>query len=90
MLKLIQSPRITSIFEAEQHVYSIPAAGTMPSRPWTLLTNARRVDLRTQAISLWKHYLDTDGDIVPHASIGVPEFRQMLMQPSGELIIEEL
>jgi len=90
MLRLVLTQRISSLFEAEQHVYSIPAAGTMPSRHWTSLTTERRVNLRSQAIKLWKHYLDSEGEVVSHPQIVIPEYRQMLTQLDGELIVEEV
>ncbi|HET6510847.1 MAG TPA: hypothetical protein VFH43_01550 [Candidatus Kapabacteria bacterium] len=69
MLRLILTQKISSLYEAEQHVYSIPAAGAMPSRAWTLLTNERRVGLRTKAIDIWKDYIDNDYRMVPHPAI---------------------
>jgi hypothetical protein len=90
MMRLVLEQRISTLWEAEQHVYGIPTAGVMCSRDWTSLTNARRVDLRTRAIEIWKNYLENDNSVVPHAPIKVPEYRQMLSQPSGELIVEEL
>ena len=90
MTRLLLEQRIGSMWEAEQHVYSIPSAGTMASRLWTSLTTERRVDLRTRAIGLWRYYLENDGAIVPHPPIVVPEYRDMLSQPDGELIVEEL
>lgn len=90
MLRLVLTQRINSLYEAEQHVYSIPAAGTLPSRAWTSLTNERRVSLRTRALSLWRDYLENDNRLVPHPPISVPEYRQMLSQPDGELIVEEV
>ena len=89
MLRLILTQKISSLYEAEQHVYSIPAAGAMPSRAWTLLTNERRVGLRTKAIDLWRDYLETER-MVPHPAIAIPEYRQMLTQPDGEMIVEEV
>lgn len=89
MLRLILTQKISSLYEAEQHVYSIPAAGAMPSRAWTSLTNERRVGLRTKAIDLWKDYLENEL-ITPHPAIGIPEYRQMLSQPDGEMIVEEV
>lgn len=89
MLRLILSQRISSLYEAEQHVYGIPASGAMPSRAWASLTNERRVSLRTRAISLWKEYLENEERIMNHPPILVPEYRQMLTQPDGEMIVEE-
>jgi hypothetical protein len=86
---LILEQRITSLWEAEQHVYSIPSAGTMPSRHWVSLTSERRVHLRSRAIDIWRSYLENEFALVPHAPIVVPEYRQMLTQPDGELIVEE-
>ncbi|GEM_PF-2208395 len=88
--RLLLEQRITSLWEAEQHVYGIPAAGTMPSRPWVSLTTERRVHLRSRAIEIWRNYLENDCAIIPHPPIAVPEYRQMLSQPDGELIVEEL
>jgi hypothetical protein len=90
MLRLILTQKISSLYEAEQHVYSIPATGAMPSRAWTLLTNERRVGLRTKAIDIWKDYLENDYRMIPHPAIGIPEYRQMLCQPDGEMIVEEV
>lgn len=90
MLRLVLEQKISTLWEAEQHVYGIPAAGVMCSRDWTSLTNARRVDLRNRAIELWKQYLEADNAVIPHPAIRVPEYRQMLTQPDGELIVEEL
>lgn len=90
MMRLVLEQKITSIWEAEQHVYAIPAAGVMCSRDWTSLTNSRRVALRTKAIEIWKSYLENDNAVIPHPPIRVPEYRQMLTQPDGELIVEEL
>jgi hypothetical protein len=90
MMRLLLQQRITSLWEAEQHVYSIPEAGTMPSRNWTSLTNDRRVGLRSRAIEIWKQHLENDYALVPHPSIMVPEYRQMLTHPDGELIVEEV
>ena len=78
------------MFEAEEHVYGIPMAGVAASREWASLAYARRVDLRDRAIRLWKHYLETEGNIVPHPPILIPEYRQMLSHPSGEMIVEEI
>ena len=86
---LLLEQRITSLWEAEQHVYGIPAAGTMPSRPWVALTTDRRVRLRSRAIAIWRAYLENDSEVIPHPHILVPEYRQMLTQPDGELIVEE-
>lgn len=89
MISLLLEQRITSLWEAEQHVYGIPAAGTMPSREWTALTSERRVHLRNRAIEIWRNYLEQE-NTVPHPTIIVPEYRQMLSHPDGELIVEEL
>lgn len=89
MISLLLEQRITSLWEAEQHVYSIPAAGTMPSREWTALTTDRRVHLRSRAIEIWQNYLENE-QAIPHPAILVPEYRQMLTHPDGELIVEEL
>ena len=86
---LLLEQRITSLWEAEQHVYGIPMAGTIPSHSWVSLTSDRRVHLRNRAIEIWRIYLETDGNIVPHPPIFIPEYRQMLMHPDGELIVEE-
>ncbi len=90
MLRLVLEQRISSLWEAEQHVYGIPAAGTMPSRHWTSLTSERRVHLRSRAIEIWKRYLENENAISPHPPIVIPEYRQMLSQPDGELIVEEV
>lgn len=90
MMTLLLEQRITSLWEAEQHVYGIPAAGTMPSRPWASLTSERRVHLRSSAIEIWQNYLENEYATIPHPPILVPEYRQMLSQPNGELIVEEL
>jgi hypothetical protein len=90
MLRLMLQQKITSIYEAEQHVYAIPPAGTLASRAWTALTNEHRVELRSRAISLWRKYLDSDGLLISHPPIVVPEYRQMLTQPDGEMIVEEV
>jgi hypothetical protein len=90
MLRLFLGQRITSLFEAEQHVYSIPAAGQMPSNSWTSLTHERRHSLRTRAVTLWKEYFENDGRPIVHPSIAIPEYRQMLTHPDGDLIIEEV
>ena len=82
--------RISTLWEAEQHVYGIPAAGTMPSIEWTRLTTDRRVVMRSRAIEIWKRYLENDGRVLPHPSLWVPELRQMLSHTGGELIVEEL
>ena len=89
MTKLLLEQRISSLWEAEQHVYSIPMAGTIPSRFWVSLTTERRVHLRTRAIEIWRNYLENNGATVPHPEIHVPEYRQMLTHPNGELIVEE-
>ena len=89
MLQLILQQKITSLYDAEQHVYAIPAAGTLASRNWTSLTNERRVNLRSRAITIWKDYLDNDGRLTTHPPIVIPEYRQMLTHPDGELIVEE-
>jgi hypothetical protein len=89
-LLLQQDQRISSLWEAEQHVYSIPAAGVMPSRPWTSLTTERRVGLRSHAIGIWKKYLENENALVPHPPILIPEYRQMLTHPDGDLIVEEV
>ena len=89
MLKLVIEEKITSLWEAEQHVYGIPEAGSMPSPDWTMLTTDRRVRLRGRAIDIWKQYLDNDFAIVPHPPILVPEYRQMLTHPDGDMIVEE-
>ncbi|MFI5201377.1 MAG: hypothetical protein ACHQNE_03220 [Candidatus Kapaibacterium sp.] len=86
---LLLEQRITSLWEAEQHVYSIPAAGTMPSRHWVALTSDRRVHLRSRAIEIWRNYIENDFATIPHPPILIPEYRQMLTQPDGELIVEE-
>ena len=86
----VMGDRIISLWEAEQHVYAIPASGEMPSRHWTMLTSERRVGLRSRAIEIWKRYLDEDGRTVPHPALEIPELRQMLSHPNGELIVEEL
>jgi hypothetical protein len=90
MLRLVLEQKISTVWEAEQHVYGIPAAGVMCSRDWTSLTNSRRVALRTRAIELWKQYLESDNAVIPHPPIRIPEYRQMLTQPDGEPIVEEL
>ncbi len=90
MLRLTLEQRISTLWEAEQHVYSIPPSGTMPSRHWTSLTSERRVHLRSHAISIWKYYLENENRITPHPPIVIPEYRQMLSQPDGELIVEEV
>jgi len=90
MLRLLLGERITTLFEAEQHVYAIPAAGQMPSSSWTSLTHERRHTLRSKAVSLWKNYLESDGMTIQHPSIAVPEYRQMLTHPDGDLIVEEV
>ena len=82
--------RIRTVWEAEQHVYGIPAAGTMPSSDWTILTTERRVNLRSRAIEIWRRYLENDERMIPHPAVGIPEFRQMLTHPNGEMIVEEL
>jgi hypothetical protein len=89
MTRLLLVQRITSLWEAEQHVYGIPEGGTIPSRPWVSLTNDRRVDLRNRAIEIWRSYLDSDGRLIAHPPIFIPEYRQMLTHPDGELIVEE-
>ena len=89
MMRLILQQRIASVWEAEQHVYSIPESGMMASQHWTSLTSERRVGLRSRAIEIWRNYLDNDEALVPHPPIIVPEYRQMLSQPDGELIVEE-
>jgi hypothetical protein len=89
MMRLILEQRITSLWEAEQHVYAIPPAGMMPSRHWTSLTSDHRVRLRSRAIEIWKRYLESENALVPHPPIVIPEYRQMLSQPDGELIVEE-
>jgi hypothetical protein len=48
------------------------------------------VSLRSRAIEIWKTYLENDHSLVPHPAILVPEYRQMLSQPDGELIVEEV
>ncbi len=90
MLSLLLEDRISSLWEAEQHVYAIPAAGTMPSRQWTALTFERRVNLRSRALEIWRDYLERDRAMTPHPPIAIPEYRQMLSHPDGELIVEEL
>lgn len=90
MLRLVLEQKISTLWDAEQHVYGIPTAGVMCSRDWTSLTNARRVALRNKAIEIWKNYLENDMALTPHPPIRVPEYRQMLTQPDGELIVEEL
>jgi hypothetical protein len=90
MLRLILGEKITTLFEAEQHVYSIPAAGQMPSSSWTSLTHERRHGLRSRAVSLWKEYFESDGRTIAHPPIVIPEYRQMLTHPDGDLIVEEL
>jgi hypothetical protein len=89
-LLLQQQQKISSLWEAEQHVYSIPAAGVMASRNWTSLTTERRVGLRSRAIEIWRNYLENENALVPHAPILIPEYREMLTQPDGELIVEEM
>jgi hypothetical protein len=89
MLRLLLQQRISSVYEAEQHIYAIPGAGTMPSRAWTSLTNERRVELRQRAITLWRRYLESEGRTQSHPPITVPEYRQMLTQPNGEMIVDE-
>src|SRR5436305_1166327 len=89
-LLLQQEQRISSLWEAEQHVYGIPAAGVLPSRPWTSLTTERRVGLRSRAIEIWRRYLEEENALVPHPPILIPEYRQMLTHPDGELIVEEV
>jgi hypothetical protein len=90
MIASFVDTRITTLWEAEQHVYGIPAAGTMPSEDWAALTTERRVGLRSRAIEIWTRYLDNDGRIVPHPPLRIPEFRLMLAHPDGEPIVEEL
>ena len=90
MLRLTLTQRISTLYEAEQHVYSIPAAGQFASSTWTSLTHERRHNLRTRAVSIWKEYLETEGTIAPHPAIAVPEYRQMLTHPDGDLIVEEV
>jgi hypothetical protein len=89
-LLLQQQVRITSLWEAEQHVYSIPAAGVMASRNWTSLTTERRVGLRSRAIEIWRNYLENESAVAPHPPILIPEYREMLTHPDGELIVEEM
>ena len=89
MLKLTIEEKITSLWEAEQHVYGIPEADTMPSPHWTSLPTERRVWLRSRAIEIWKRYLENDSAIVPHPPIIIPEYRRMLTHPDGDLIVEE-
>jgi hypothetical protein len=89
-MKTLTYERISTLWEAEQHVYGIPAAGTMPSNDWTKLTSERRVNLRSRAIEIWRRYLENDGRVIPHPAMTVPELRQMLTHPDGELIVEEL
>ncbi|MDP4199844.1 MAG: hypothetical protein Q8922_14265 [Bacteroidota bacterium] len=90
MTATLLETRITSLYEAEQHVYAIPPSGKMPSQHWTMLTSERRVSLRSRAIEIWKHYLENDGHVVPHPAVQIPELRTMLSHPDGESIIEEL
>lgn len=45
--------------------------------------------LRSRAIEIWKNYLENDYAIEPHPPIIVPEYRLMLTQPDGELIVDE-
>jgi hypothetical protein len=90
MTRLLLQQRITSLWEAEQHVYAIPEPGTMPSRVWTSLTNERRIGLRSHAIEIWKRHIESDYALIPHPQIVIPEYRQMLTQPDGELIVEEI
>jgi hypothetical protein len=89
MLKLVLEEKITSLWEAEQHVYGIPDAGSMPSPDWLVLSTERRVRLRGQAIGIWKRYLENDFTIVPHPPIAIPEYREMLTNPDGDMIVEE-
>ncbi len=89
-MRLVLQQRISSLWEAEQHVYSIPESGTMASKHWTSLTSDRRVGLRTRAIAIWKQHIESEYALVPHPAIVVPEYRQMLMHPDGELIVEEV
>ena len=89
MLSLTLTQHISTLYEAEQHVYSIPIAGQAVSDTWTSLTHERRHTLRIKAVSLWRDYIDNDGQLVPHPHIAVPEYRQMLTQPDGDLIVEE-
>ena len=90
MQRLALEQKISSQFEAEQHVYSIPEAGAMASRAWTSLTHEKRVSLRNQALTIWKRFFENDGRTIPHPPIFVPEYRQMLSQPDGEMIVEEI
>ena len=90
MMRLILQQRIASLWEAEEHVYGIPPSGVMPSNHWTSLTSDRRVGLRNRAIEIWKQYLENENALVPHPPIVIPEYRQMLSQPDGELIVEEV
>jgi hypothetical protein len=89
-MKTLTYERITTLWEAEQHVYGIPAAGTMPSHDWTKLTTERRVNMRSRAIEIWRRYLENDARTIPHPATNVPEFRQMLTHPDGAPIVEEL
>jgi len=89
MLRMTLTQRISSLYEAERHVYSIPIAGSHVSDLWVSLTHERRHNLREKAVSLWRDYLESDGRTVPHPHIVVPEYRAMLMHPDGELIVEE-
>lgn len=89
-MKTLTYERISTLWEAEQHVYGIPPAGTMPSHDWTKLTTERRVTLRSRAIEIWRRYLENDARTIPHPPMQVPELRQMLSHPNGEMIVEEL
>ena len=87
---MLLAQRITSLFEAEQHVYGIPPAGQMPSKSWASLTHERRLSIRSRAVGLWREYFENDGRLIPHPAITIPEYRSMLTHPDGELIVEEM
>ena len=89
MLSLTLTQRITSLYEAEQHVYSIPIAGQSVSDVWHTLTHEHRHSLRSRAVTIWRDYLDSEGRLVTHPHIAIPEYREMLTHPDGELIVEE-
>jgi hypothetical protein len=90
MLRMTISQKITTMFEAEQHVYSIPVAGQLSSKVWSSLTHELRHNLRSRAVLLWRDYLESEGRLTPHPPIVVPEYREMLTHPDGDLIVEEL
>ena len=81
---------ISSLWETEQHIYSIPNSRTMVSLAWAELTSEDRCDLRSRALEIWRDYLENQTVTFPHPHIVIPEYREMLSQPDGELIVEEI